>query len=112
MEYEKYISDLKKELSKKIIKYVFDKNNRKNIKSKKVEGTKFTIKIVNDPIFINKMNKIGNEINYHTIYYIAKYGFDENIPYNKEWVKPSIQYFEELEKYEICHLIQKKFENE
>lgn len=110
--YEKYIAELKENLSKKIIKYVLDKNNKKNIKSKKVGDTKFTIKIVNDPIFISKMNEIGNEINYHTIYYLAKNGFDENIPYDKSWVNPSIKYFENLEEYEICHLIQKQFENE
>ena len=109
--YEKYIAELKENLSKKIIKYVLDKNNKKNIKSKKVGDTKFTIKIVNDPIFISKMNEIGNEINYHTIYYLAKNGFDENIPYDKSWVNPSLKYFENLEEYEICHLIQKQFEN-
>ena len=111
-DYEKYIADLRENLSKKMIKYVLDKNNRKNIKSKKVGDTKFTIKIVNDPIFIEKMTQIANEINYHTIYYIAKNGFDENIVYDKSWVEPSIKYFEKLEEYEICHLIQKRFENE
>ena len=110
--YEKYIADLKENLSNKIIKYVLDKNNKKNIKSKKISVTKFTINIVNDQSFIDKMNKIGDEIHYHTIYYIAKNGFDENIPYDKSWVKPSIKYFENLEEYEICHLIQKTFNNE
>lgn len=112
MDYEKYISDLKKDLSKNIIKYVFDKSNRKNIKSRKVEGSKFTIKVVKDPIFIEKMNEISNEINYHTIYYIAKYGFDDNVIYDKTWIVPSLKYSESLEQYEICYLIQKRFKNE
>ena len=95
-----------------MISYILDKKNRSNIKSRKVGENKFTIEVANDIIFIEKMNEIGNEINHHTIYYIAKYGCDNTIKYDLHWVNPSIKYFEKLEEYEICHLILKKFSNQ